>query len=57
MCIRDSFIFAGPAIRGFSFAILIGIAVGTYSSIFIAAPIVLDWQLKSKRPIKLRGSN
>ncbi|NEX12228.1 MAG: protein translocase subunit SecF [Prosthecochloris sp.] len=51
------FIFAGPAIRGFSFAILIGIAVGTYSSIFIAAPIVLDWQLKSKRPIKLRGSN
>ncbi len=49
------FIFAGPAIRGFSFAILIGIAVGTYSSIFIAAPIVLDWQLKSKRPIKLRG--
>ena len=49
------FIFAGPAIRGFTFAILLGILVGTYSSLFIAAPIVLDWQLKSKRPIKLRG--
>lgn len=49
------FIFAGPAIRGFTFAILLGIVVGTYSSLFIAAPIVLEWQLKSKRPIKLRG--
>ncbi|RNA65742.1 protein translocase subunit SecF [Prosthecochloris sp. ZM_2] len=51
------FIFAGPAIRGFSFAILIGIVVGTYSSIFIAAPVVLDWQLRSKKPIRLRGSS
>ncbi len=49
------FIFAGPAIRGFTFAILLGIGVGTYSSLFIAAPIVLDWQQKSKHPIKLRG--
>ncbi|MCG8342274.1 MAG: protein translocase subunit SecF [Chlorobiales bacterium] len=49
------FVFAGPAIRGFTFAILLGILIGTYSSLFIAAPIVLDWQLKSKRPIKLRG--
>jgi len=49
------FFFAGPAIRGFTFAILLGIAVGTYSSIFIAAPLALDWQLKTRRPIKLRG--
>lgn len=49
------FILAGPAIRGFTFAILLGIAVGTYSSIFIAAPLALDWQLKTRRPIKLRG--
>ena len=49
------FIFAGPAIRGFTFAILLGIIVGTYSSLFIAAPVVLDWQLKTRRPIKLRG--
>ncbi len=49
------FFFAGPAIRGFTFAILLGIIIGTYSSLFIAAPVVLDWQMKSRRPIKLRG--
>uniref|UniRef100_B3EJJ0 Protein-export membrane protein SecF n=1 Tax=Chlorobium phaeobacteroides (strain BS1) TaxID=331678 RepID=B3EJJ0_CHLPB len=49
------FFFAGPAIRGFTFAILLGIVIGTYSSLFIAAPLVLDWQKKTRRPIKLRG--
>lgn len=37
-----SFVFGGEAIRGFSFAMLIGIIVATYSSLFIAAPIVVD---------------
>src|SRR5690606_11138370 len=36
------FIFGGEVIRGFSFAILIGIIVGTYSSIILAAPVVYD---------------
>lgn len=36
------FIFGGEVIRGFSFAILIGIVVATYSSIFLAAPTVYD---------------
>src|SRR5690606_3661904 len=36
------FFFGGEVIRGFSFAILIGIIVATYSSIFIAAPMVVD---------------
>jgi SecD/SecF fusion protein len=36
------FIFGGASIRGFSFAMLIGVVAGTYSSIFIAAPIMLD---------------
>jgi SecD/SecF fusion protein len=36
------FIFGGEALKSFSFALLIGIAVGTYSSVFIAAPIVTD---------------
>jgi len=35
-------IFGGEVLRGFSFALLIGIGVGTFSSIFIAAPVVLD---------------
>ena len=36
------FIFGGEVLRGFSFALLIGILVGTYSSVFIATPIVVD---------------
>ena len=50
------FIFAGPAIRSFAFAMFAGILVGTYSSIFVAAPIVFDWQSRSKSPIKFRGA-
>ncbi len=36
------FLFGGNSIRGFAFALLVGIVVGTYSSIFIATPIVHD---------------
>lgn len=36
------FIFGGGSIKGFTFAIIIGILVGTYSSIFVATPIVRD---------------
>jgi SecD/SecF fusion protein len=34
--------FGGEVLRGFAFALLVGIVVGTYSSVFIAAPIVID---------------
>src|SRR5579872_733858 len=37
-------IFAGPTLRGFSLALVIGIIVGTFSSIFIASPILLAWE-------------
>jgi preprotein translocase subunit SecF len=50
------FIFAGPAIRGFAFAVFTGILIGTYSSIFVAAPLVYDWLRLSKSPVHLRGS-
>lgn len=36
------FIFGGESIRGFIFAMLIGIIVGTYSSLFIATPVLVD---------------
>ena len=36
------FIFGGEATRGFAFAMLIGVVTGTYSSIFVAAPILVD---------------
>ena len=41
------FIFGGEVTRGFAFAMLIGVATGTYSSIFVAAPILVDFA-KSK---------
>jgi preprotein translocase SecF subunit len=37
------FLFGGSVLRDFALAILIGVVVGTYSSIFIASPIVLWW--------------
>jgi SecD/SecF fusion protein len=40
------FLFGGEVIRGFVFALLIGIGVGTYSSVFNAAPIVYDFLQK-----------
>ncbi|MEO8085703.1 MAG: protein translocase subunit SecDF [Bacteroidota bacterium] len=40
------FIFGGEVIRGFTFALLIGIVIGTYSSICIATPIVVDFTKK-----------
>ena len=38
------FIFGGESIRGFMFALIVGVIVGTYSSVFIATPIMFDTQ-------------
>src|SRR5690606_2414387 len=35
--------FGGEVLRGFSFALLVGVLTGTYSSVFMAAPVVLDF--------------
>ncbi len=40
------YFFGGEVLRTFAFALIIGIVVGTYSSIFIASPIVVDWKTK-----------
>ncbi len=37
------FIFGGTVINDFSFVLLVGVIVGTYSSIFIASPLLIDW--------------
>jgi preprotein translocase SecF subunit len=37
------FFFGGPVLADFALAILIGVLVGTYSSVFVAAPVVLWW--------------
>ena len=47
------FIFGGETIQGFVFALLMGVIVGTYSSLFIASPIAYDIQLaQAKRAAK-----
>ncbi len=38
------FIFGGESIRGFMFALIVGVIVGTYSSVFIATPVMYDTQ-------------
>ena len=42
------FLFGGDAIKGFTFALMIGVVVGTYSSLFIATPAVIDFSKKEK---------
>ena len=49
------FIFGGEVIRGFSFAILVGIIVATYSSICLAAPLIVD--LQRKKPLSASSTD
>ena len=43
------FIFGGEAIRGFMFALIVGVLVGTYSSLFIATPVMFDTSKNLKK--------
>lgn len=36
------FIFGGEVLRGFSFALIVGVCIGTYSSVFVASPVVVE---------------
>jgi preprotein translocase subunit SecF len=38
------YVFGGEVLHGFSFALVIGILIGTYSSIAVAAPMLVAWQ-------------
>jgi len=49
MVVLILFLFGGDALKGFSLALLIGVIVGTYSSICIATPIVVDFSTKKKQ--------
>ena len=43
------FFLGGDIIHDFAFALLVGVLVGTYSSIYVASPIVLTWEERSKK--------
>jgi len=46
------FLFGGDSIKGFMFALIIGVIVGTYSSLFIASPIMYDTTVKASKKKK-----
>lgn len=43
------FLFGGDSIKGFMFALIVGVAVGTYSSLFVATPIMFDTSKKEEK--------
>ena len=43
------FVFGGEGLKGFTFALLVGVAVGTYSSVCVATPIVVDFMNRFKK--------
>ena len=49
------FIFGGEVTRGFAFAMLVGVVTGTYSSIFVAAPVLVDFA--KKRPLGRKSAD
>ena len=49
------FVFGGEVIRGFTFALLLGVVIGTYSSLFVATPVVFDSIKKGGTERVLRG--
>ena len=52
LAVFSLYLFGGPVLAGFSFALVAGIIVGTYSSIAIASPVVLWWHdLRSRRAV------
>jgi len=43
------FVLGGGIIHDFAFALIVGILIGTYSSIYVASPILLAWQVRAKK--------
>ena len=43
------FVLGGGIIHDFAFALIVGVIIGTYSSVFVASPILLAWQAKQQR--------
>jgi preprotein translocase subunit SecF len=54
MVVLILFFFGGPVIHDFAFALIVGLITGTYSTVYIASPVVLFWEKQVSR--KRRGS-
>jgi preprotein translocase subunit SecF len=56
LTVLSLYVYGGPVLRGFSFALVVGILIGTYSSIAVAAPMLVayqEWRAKSGRTVAL----
>lgn len=49
-------LFGGPVLNGFAFALVVGIIIGTYSTMFIASPILIFWRNLVERRKRTGGS-
>ncbi len=45
MVVLVLYLFGGVALQGLAFTLIVGVVVGTYSSVFIASPVLLDWEV------------
>lgn len=52
MAVASLLIFGGPVLRDFAVALFMGVIIGTYSSWFVASPIVVEWEMKNPRRLK-----
>jgi SecD/SecF fusion protein len=48
MVVAVLYLTGGQVLSDFAFALLVGVVTGTYSSIFVAAPIIVDWEARSQ---------
>lgn len=49
LCLLAILVFGGATTAPFALALLIGVLVGTYSSIFVASPLLVEWELRSRK--------
>jgi len=50
LAVLGLFLFGGEVLKGFGFAMVVGIVVGTYSTVYIASPVVLWWREGRSKP-------
>jgi preprotein translocase subunit SecF len=57
LAVLGLYLFGGEVLRGFGFTMVVGIVVGTYSTIYIATPFVIWWQkMKERRPAAAKAA-
>lgn len=52
MVVATLAIFGGEVLRNFAIALILGVIIGTYSSVFVASPIVVEWEARRPRRFK-----